>query len=117
MGIVTLYDGRQVDSSSEEWRAECEARAVLAMELHKRADFLKSVEGKRGPDATKALRERCFDLEPHYVLGLPNKAQRTHYLDQVERRFGRNPVDALKAKIMALHKARAAVATETAQSA
>lgn len=29
--LVTLIDGRQVDSSSEEWRHECEARAILAI--------------------------------------------------------------------------------------
>lgn len=28
---VTLIDGTVVDSGSEKWRAECEARAVLAM--------------------------------------------------------------------------------------
>ena len=29
--IVTLLDGRQVSSWSEDWRHECEARAVLAL--------------------------------------------------------------------------------------
>ena len=117
MEIVTLYDGREVDSASEEWRAECEARTVLAMDLVKRADFFQLVEAKRGADAVRVLRERCFDLEPHYVLNLPNKPQRTAYLDQVERRFGPNPRKALEEKIMALHRARQAVATETAASA
>lgn len=29
--LVTLYDGRQVMSDSEEWRHECEARAIIAL--------------------------------------------------------------------------------------
>lgn len=28
---VTLYDGREVLSDSEEWRHECEARAIIAL--------------------------------------------------------------------------------------
>lgn len=114
MNPVTLYDGTIVDSSSEAWRAETEARAVLAMDLPKRADFLKGVETKRGPDAARALKMRCFDLEPHYVLALPNRAQRLDYLSKVEHRFGPNPAEALKAKVLALHDARQAVATEAA---
>ena len=31
MGTATLIDGRVVDSASEEWRLETEARAVVAM--------------------------------------------------------------------------------------
>lgn len=31
MTMVTLIDGSQVDNASEEWRHECEARAVLNM--------------------------------------------------------------------------------------
>lgn len=38
--LVTLLDGRQVASDSEEWRAECEAREVLRWPLAKRRDYL-----------------------------------------------------------------------------
>ena len=31
--IVTLIDGRQVSDDSEEWRHECEARAIIKMPL------------------------------------------------------------------------------------
>lgn len=117
MGIVTLYDGRQVDSKSEAWRQQCEANTILAMPLHQRDLFWQDVERKRGADAVSALKARCFEVEPHYVLNLPNKPQRTHYLEQVEKRFGPNPRKSLEAKILALHRARQAVATETAQSA
>lgn len=38
---VTLHDGTVVDSYSEEWRHECEARAVLAMpSKRQRQNFL-----------------------------------------------------------------------------
>lgn len=41
MRTVTLIDGAQVDNASEEWRHECEARAVLAMPSKRaRQDFL-----------------------------------------------------------------------------
>lgn len=41
MRTVTLIDGTQVDNASEEWRHECEARAVLAMPSKRaRQDFL-----------------------------------------------------------------------------
>lgn len=117
MNPVTLYDGTIVDSCSEAWRAEAEARTVLGMDLIKRAEFLKGVEAKRGPDAARALKMRCFDLEPHYVLALPNRAQRLDYIAKVEWRFGPNPAETLKAKVLALHEARVAVANAAAQPA
>jgi hypothetical protein len=49
MPTVTLCDGREVDSASEEWRAECEARHLL--NLATRADrlaYLERVRAKRG---------------------------------------------------------------------
>lgn len=65
---VTLIDGRVVDSYSEEWRAECEARAILAMPLPKRRAFLfgkfdhygkltGGLQQKRSPEAFKAILE------------------------------------------------------------
>lgn len=39
--MVTLHDGTQVSNYSEEWRHECEARAILAMPSKRaRQDFL-----------------------------------------------------------------------------
>lgn len=44
---VTLHDGRQVLSDSEEWRHECEARFIIAMPtLEQRRQFL---YGRRDP--------------------------------------------------------------------
>lgn len=108
MGMVTLYDGQQVDSASREWLAQCEVNYILAKPIHDRATLYDLIGQRRGADALEALKKRCFDLEPHYVLALPNKAQRQDYLSKVERRFGHNASDTLKAKLLELHHARVA---------
>lgn len=71
---VTLIDGRVVSSYSEEWRHECEARAVLAMTpLAARRAYLygtlnqwnKPAGGilqRRGPEAVKRLEETMIAL-------------------------------------------------------
>ncbi len=114
---VTLATGEQVPSDSEAWRAECEARAVLAMGLVKRSEFFELVGKRRGDDAAAALKRRCYELEPHFVLGLPNKQQRNAYLATVEQRFGPNASDNLRAKVLAIHHERQAVAAGDAQAA
>lgn len=64
---VTLHDGRQVMNDSEEWRAECEARTVIAMPtlaarraylrgtLDERGNLSGGVLQRRGEDAVKRL--------------------------------------------------------------
>lgn len=53
---VTLRDGRQVSSWSEEWRAECEARWVCNLPtIDQRRAHLDGVEKVRGKVARKAL--------------------------------------------------------------
>ena len=55
--MPTLHDGRQVDSASEEWRHECEARAIAALPtLGQRRAWLDAIEHKRGKVAADALR-------------------------------------------------------------
>jgi hypothetical protein len=55
---VALLDGRQVDSASEEWRWECLARAVLAMQpLAKRREFLQDWQKRHGEASADRLRE------------------------------------------------------------
>lgn len=55
--MVRLIDGREVDSASEDWRAECEARAIAALPtLEERRSWLESLEKKRGKEAVDALR-------------------------------------------------------------
>lgn len=44
-GLVTLHDGRQVDSASEEWRRECLARYLLGLDPRQREELLQSLKG------------------------------------------------------------------------
>lgn len=54
--MVTLIDGRQVDSYSQDWRAECEARQVLAMpDIQARRTYLADISKRRGEVAGQAL--------------------------------------------------------------
>lgn len=53
---VTLIDGRQVSNTSEEWRAECEARTVCMMPSKSaRRMYVFGVEQKRGAKAAGEL--------------------------------------------------------------
>ena len=46
---VTLLDGREVDSASEDWRHECEARHIAKLPtLADRRAWLEVIEHKRG---------------------------------------------------------------------
>jgi Cdc6-like AAA superfamily ATPase len=54
--MAKLHDGREVDTRSEEWRAECEARRVLGMASKSaRHAYLANVAKRRGEDARVAL--------------------------------------------------------------
>lgn len=63
--IVTLLDGREFDSASEEWRHESEARAIAALRpLDARRAWLEDVERKRGKaeaDRLRATMGRLWD--------------------------------------------------------
>jgi hypothetical protein len=49
MGTATLHDGTLVDSNSEAWRHECEARAILNMPRKgMRQDYLWGALDERG---------------------------------------------------------------------
>jgi len=73
MKMVTLIDGREVSNHSEEWRAECEARAVCRMGGQWRED---SESGKR------------FFIRPRVVRKL--------YCEAVEKKRGKEAADALR---------------------
>lgn len=62
MTTVTLLSGQQVDSSSEEWRNECEARAMLRIELSSRRAMLEDIERRRGKPAADKLKATMTDL-------------------------------------------------------
>jgi hypothetical protein len=61
--LVTLHDGRQVGSYSEEWRLECEAKAVVRLPtLDRRRKYLDAVKEKRGTKAWNELQDRILSL-------------------------------------------------------
>jgi hypothetical protein len=63
MRAVKLLDGREVDSSSEDWRHETEARAIAARPtLGERRMYLDEVERKRGKGAADRLRRTISEL-------------------------------------------------------
>lgn len=55
MSLVTLHDGRQVDSMTREWQIECLARHLLTRPLEDRRQFIAGFE-KRNPRAADQLR-------------------------------------------------------------
>lgn len=60
---ATLADGRQVCTWCEEWRHECEARAVLAMpHVDARRAYLAAVGKRRGLKARNALEDAVREL-------------------------------------------------------
>jgi hypothetical protein len=64
--LVKLIDGTEVDSYSEAWRAETEARAVCMMPtLAERRKFMAVVEQKRGKEAALQLRLHVFRVWDH----------------------------------------------------
>ncbi len=63
MANVRLIDGRQVDSSSEEWHHETEARWVFERPtLQERRLYLAEVEARRGQAEADRLRETMGKL-------------------------------------------------------
>lgn len=57
MTVVTLTDGRQVASDSDEWRWECLARHVLHTPgLRHRREFVASWEDRHGTASADRLR-------------------------------------------------------------
>ncbi len=53
---VTLVDGRKVDSASEAWRHECEARHVATLPARQdRQAYLEAVRKRRGEPAGQQL--------------------------------------------------------------
>lgn len=68
-GPVTLIDGRVVDSTSEAWRHECEARTVARMPTtQQRHEYVDVVRRARGPAAAAALRDLATRIRMTEVL-------------------------------------------------
>ena len=63
--MVALHDGTMVPSDSEEWRHECEARAVMNMPTRiDRNRYIMKVAKSRGDEAAHQLRETVQKLWP-----------------------------------------------------
>ena len=60
--MVSLVSGKEVSSSGQEWRVECEARHLLKMPLKERRAALVAREEKRGKQAVDALRNVMADV-------------------------------------------------------
>lgn len=57
MNAVVLLNGAEAANDSEEWRHECEARAITALPtLAERQAWLDDIERKRGKPAADRLR-------------------------------------------------------------
>lgn len=108
--LVTLADGQQVPSDSELWRAECEARALLAIPHEERADVLERIEQKRGAEAKRRLKDTMREVEHAFVLDMPNRDLRRAYLAKVEHHRGPNAREHLELRITELWNRRRALA-------
>ncbi len=102
--LVRLHDGREAYTDSASWRAECEARTVLLMDYPKQREFLIAIGERRGPEAVAALRQLMHDVEPAFVLGLPDKDARRAYLNRVEKDRGLNARTHLETRARAIWK-------------
>lgn len=61
--IVTLITGEAVDSASEEWRHECEARAIADLRtLEERRAWLEVLEKRRGKAEADRLRKTMGEI-------------------------------------------------------
>lgn len=69
MKLMNLVDGREVETYSEEWREECEARHILSLRpLQKRRDYLEAIKKKRGVEAEKRMKkilDAIFERRKH----------------------------------------------------
>lgn len=66
MSTVRLLDGTEVDSASEAWRHESEARAIADLRtLGERRAWLEAIEKRRGQAAADRLRQTMKALWEH----------------------------------------------------
>ncbi|MDD1003601.1 MULTISPECIES: DUF7696 family protein [Pseudomonas] len=104
--IVTLFNGREVLSSSSEYRAECEARHLLGKPFSEQVRMLERIARQRGAVALAELKATMANVEPAFVLDLPEKLQRLAYLARTEFVIGQKRADQLRTHILHLHERR-----------
>lgn len=108
--LVTLWDGRQVRSDSEAWRAETEARALLAIPHEARRELLDKIEQKRGAEARAKVQGAMREVEHAFILDMPTRDVRRAYLAKVELQRGVNAREHLELRIKELWNRRRALA-------
>lgn len=60
---VTLHDGREVLSNSQDWLLECEAKYVLKQPtIEARRTLLAAIEKRRGKEAREELEQRALAI-------------------------------------------------------
>jgi len=69
MRIVTCHDGQQCDSSSERWRAECEARSLARLTHPSRTAMLEAITRRRGEQAAAELRRLVLSIAEARAAG------------------------------------------------
>lgn len=110
--VVTLVDGTEVLSDSEEWRAQCEAMEMLRRMAAGHALPLDVIEKRRGREAAQRLWGLMLRIEPWFVLDrLTDRIARREYMLMVQSERGQSERDALYDRCMAIHAERQAVVT------
>lgn len=110
---MTLVDGTVVSNYSEEWRAQCEAFAVLNLADEKKPEFWQIATRARGAAAVQALRDHMAAIEHFYILDrIPSKEARRVYLQKVEAKSGKYRRQELEQKIIALFNSRKELQSE-----
>lgn len=88
MCTMTLIDGSKVDSYSEAWRHECEARTALNMPLLERRAHLSRVESKRGMEQRRRLESTMHAIwlgrQVDQLLAMPRDDERMAHLLRIE---------------------------------
>lgn len=113
---MTLLDGRLVPSDSEEWRQECEARAVLKMPLGLRKQYLGIVEKKRGlPERQRVqgLVERLWIIQRADEFVHLDQNDLEHRMHAIELAAGIRVVARIRERIKQLHQAETDLFTAT----
>jgi hypothetical protein len=113
MNMKTLPDGREVDSSSEEWRHHCEAVTVLKMPLNARKAHLLAVEQKRGVAERQRLQGTLLALwiesQAKMLVDL-NPAARMDRLQALRGDNGGHIVNKIEARTSAIENSRSGIA-------
>lgn len=114
--VKTTIDGRECLDDSEEWRCYCEALTNLRRPMEGRKEHFEKIAKFRGVAGLQILEAEMSRIEPHFILGMPNRDVRRAYLRQVEyhrgpvvrERLERRIVEAWEAQKLAADKSTAA---------